>query len=348
VDSAQQDDNTADKVRASIYEWRESKKRAKYFEQKANGNPRFYASSAFYFIRGTRRHLRRLVRKRFGVKVRYFGLRSKQYIASRKRFPYYRPRSPQDNDDYVQFSVMSGLLRVHDALWAAMHSAYIRAHRNGEDPDVAALAALFKLLGSGPWAATPTNRAEPDDILREISAVTVAGWAGAHISLRSENRDQRVEAALSENTDGSPGANFARLLEELVPATLIAWDEVQPGEPLRPGSGKTNLVSRVEGLLGKLGSEGAEKQKPHEEFAEVTVDGRNDPLLEEFERMETVRQMEAAAGLSPGESAVWQRVRSGMEITEIAQELQITKGNVSVKKHNAFKKLDEARRASGL
>ena len=89
-------------------------------------------------------------------------------------------------------------------------------------------------------------------------------------------------------------------------------------------------------------------KKPHEQFTEVTGDGRNDPLLEEFERMETVHQLEAAAGLSPGESAVWQRLRSGMEITEIARELQITKGNVSVKKHNALKKLGEARRASGL
>jgi DNA-binding CsgD family transcriptional regulator len=229
-----------------------------------------------------------------------------------------------------------------------MLSAYIRAHRNGEDPDVAALAALFKLWGSGPWAATPTNRAEPDDVLRELSAVTVAGWAGAHISLRSEKRNHRVEAALSENTGGSLGPMFARLLEELVPATLIAWDELQPGEPLRPGSGKRNLVSRVEGLLGKIGSEGAEKGKPHEQFTEVTGDGRNDPGLEEFERMETLRETEAAAGLSPGEAAVWQRVRSGMEITEIAQELQVTKGNVSVKKHTALKKLDEASRVSGL
>jgi RNA polymerase sigma factor (sigma-70 family) len=347
VGSAHQD-NTADKVRTSIYEWRESKERTKHFEKKADEYLRFYASSALYHVRGTRRHLRRLLRKKFGVKVRYFGFRSKQYIASRKRFPYYPPRGPQDYYDYVQFRVMSGLLRVHDVLWAAMHSAYMRAHRNGEDPDVAALSALFKLAGSGPWAATPTNRAELDDTLREMSAMTTAGWVGAHISLDGEKRNRRVVAALSENTDGSPGANFARLIEELVPATLIAWDELQLGERLRPGSGETNLVSRVEGLLQKIGSEAAEKQKSHEQFTEAAGDGRNDQLLEEFERMETVLQMEAAAGLSPREAAVWQRVRSGMEIAEIAQELQITEGNVSVQKHNAIKKLDEARRASGL
>src|SRR5215212_7977942 len=161
MDGAQQ----GNKVRASIDEWREHKKQAKHFEQKASENANIYASSAFYHIRGTRRHLRRLLRKRFGVKVRYFGFRSKQYIASRKRFPYYPPSSPREYYDYVQFRVMSNLLRVHDVLWAAMHAAYIRAHRNGEDPDVAALSALFRIMGSGPWAATPSNRSELDDVL---------------------------------------------------------------------------------------------------------------------------------------------------------------------------------------
>src|SRR5688500_15244989 len=105
MDGAQQ----GDKVRASIDEWRAHKKLTKDFEKKANENPNVYASSAFYHIRGTRRHLRRLLRKRFGVKVRYFGFRSQQYIASRKRFPDYPPNSPRDYYDYVQFSVMSNL-----------------------------------------------------------------------------------------------------------------------------------------------------------------------------------------------------------------------------------------------
>jgi hypothetical protein len=303
---ARKDDQFADKVRASMYEWRESKRQTKYFEQKVNENPRFYASSAFYHIRGTRRHLRRLLRRRFGVKVRYYGWRSEQYIASRKRFLVYPPRNPQDYSNYVQLRVFSNLLRVLDHYWAAMHSAYIEAHRNGEDPDVAALSALFTIASSGPWAATPTNRTEPDDVLREMTAITVAGWVGTHISL---TRHRRVNAALSENTGGLPGANFAKLLEELVPASIIAWDELLPGERLGPGGGKTSLVSRVEGLLQKIGSEAAEKQKPFEQLDEVTERGRSDQLLEEFERMETVRQLEETAGLSPGEAEVWQRVR---------------------------------------
>jgi DNA-binding CsgD family transcriptional regulator len=324
MDGARQDDRATDKVRASIYEWAEHKRRTKRFEQKANENPRFYASSAFYHIRGTRRHLRRLLRKRFGVKVRYLGFRSKQYIVSRKRFPYYPPRRPQDYYDYVQFGVMSNLLRFHDALWAEMHSAYIQAHRDGEDPDVAALSALFRLAGSGPWGATPTNRTEPDEFLREISAVTVAGWAGAHISLQSEKRNQRVEAALRENTDGSPEAMFARLVEELVPATLIAWDELQPGEPLRPGSGKTNLVSRAEQLVQKIGSEAAEKQKPSEymEPRKEYSDG-GDHELEAFLLREELRTKLSGQQYEIAELKLQKHTEK-----EIAAELHITEGAV--------------------
>jgi hypothetical protein len=71
---------------------------------------------------------------------------------------------------------MSGLLRALDALWAVMHSAYIEAHRSGENPDVAALEAIFGFSRWGPVGATPTVRTEPDDVLRERQAMTVAGW----------------------------------------------------------------------------------------------------------------------------------------------------------------------------
>jgi DNA-binding CsgD family transcriptional regulator len=226
-----------------------------------------------------------------------------------------------------------------------MHSAYIRAHHNGEDPGVAALSALFRVVGSGPGAATPTNRSEPDDVLRKMSATTVAGWVGAHISL---GKHQRVRDALGENTDGSPGANFAKLIEELVPATILAWDELQPGEPLRPGRRETNLVSRVEGLLQKIGSEAAEKQQAHIQFDEVTGHDQSDQLLEEFERMETLRQLEQTTQLTQLEAAVWQRARDGQANAEIAEELKISENSVSVHKSHAVKKLREVRRASGL
>jgi hypothetical protein len=241
-------------VRTHIDEWHASAKRTKDFEEKAREDPRKYASSAFWFIRGTRRHVRWLLRKRFGVKVRYFGLRSEQYVACRERLPQYPPRNPQGYYNYVQFRFMSDLLRALDAQWAVMHSTYIEAYRSGENPDVAALAAFFELARSGPFGATPTRETEPDDVLREMQAKTVAGWVGLRMSL---GVNKSLSAVLSQRTGGSRGANFAELMKNLVPAAVVAWDELQPGEPLHTGSGETNLVSRAERLLIHEGSEAA-------------------------------------------------------------------------------------------
>ena len=324
-------------IRASKAEWLEREKKTKRFEQLASENPRLYASSAFYRIRGTRRHLRRLLRKRFGVKVRYFGFHSQQYVASRKRFLRHSAQTPQQYYDYVQFDAMSKLLRIHDVLWFTMHRAYTEAHRGGEDPDAAACEAFFECVRSGPWAATPTSREEPDGMLREMSAKGVAGFVAANSSLTGNRRYGIVLREIR-----------ADFFEELLPAVLLAWDEMQPGEPLQSGSGETNLVSRTQGQLEKLGSEAAEKQRIHEQFDEATRPGQDDGLLKEFELMETMRLLEQEARLSQQEAEVWQRHRQGMEDAEIAAELKITANNAYVAKHNATKKLIEARKAAGL
>jgi hypothetical protein len=350
------EDNSLEKVRASKDEWHSLEKRRTDFEQKANENPGFYASSAFYFIRGTRRHLRRLLRRRFGVKVRYHWWRSEQYVASRKRFPVYPPRTPQDYYDYVQFRVMSNLLRVHDELWAAMHSAYIKAHRDGEDSDMAALSALFRVAGSGPWSATPTNRTEPDDFLREMSAITVAGWVGSHVSLGA---NKRLNAVLSEQTGGSRGRNFAEFMRNLVPATTVAWEELQPDEPLRPGNRETNLVSRVERLLINEGNEAAKLEREGKLASlENGLEsdggdcGSEDVDLEEFERQETLRQQSNAlqgwverARFSEQERRVYELDKLMSEDTEaIAHELGISGGHVRVVRKNYRDKLRKVAR----
>ena len=63
MDGAQQNNKFADKVRASRDEWQEHKKEPNHFEQKANEDPRSYASTAFLHIRGTRRHRPRFKRQ---------------------------------------------------------------------------------------------------------------------------------------------------------------------------------------------------------------------------------------------------------------------------------------------
>ena len=82
----------------------------------------------------------------------------------------------------------------------------------------------------------------------------MAGWVGSHVSL---GVNKTLKAVLSEQTGGSSDRNFAELMRNLVSATTVAWEERQPDEPLRPGSGETNLVSRMERILIKDGKEAA-------------------------------------------------------------------------------------------
>jgi len=252
---------------------------------------------------------------------------------------------------------MSSMLKALDVQWAVMHSAYIKAHLSGENPDAAALGALFSLLRSGPLGATPTMETERDDVLREMQAKTVAGWVGSHISL---GVNKSLNSVLSERTCGSRGANFAELMKDLVSATVVAWDELQPGEPLRPGSGETNLVSRAERILINEGSEAA-KLKRKGKFADLEApsasdgegEGLEDADLEEFERQETLRQqlntLQAwieRAGFSEQEQRVYELdMRLDENTQAIARELGRSDGHVRVVRKNYR---DKIRRAAGF
>jgi hypothetical protein len=74
--------------------------------------------------------------------------------------------------------------------------------------------------------------------------------------------------------------------------------------------------------------------------------------IEDFVLREEVRQqldaLEQAAAFSPQEAQVWQLLRKDMDIGEIAVELSIPKGQVSVVAHRARRKAREAREAAGF
>ena len=109
-------------MRAHIDEWHALAKRKEDFEDKAREEPPTYASLAFGYIRA-HRHIRPLLGKPFGVKGRYFGIRSEQYVACGDRFAYYRSRHPQDYYNYAQLGCMSKLLRMLDVEWAVRYES---------------------------------------------------------------------------------------------------------------------------------------------------------------------------------------------------------------------------------
>lgn len=103
-------------------------------------------------------------------------------------------------------------------------------------------------------------------------------------------------------------------------------------------------------MVRLLEGQASEQQRLNREgkLADARELSGNDENLARIEDAELLDSLEQVAGLSPQQTAVWRRLRQGMEIAEIAVELGISKNSVSVQKNNAIKKLKEARRAAGL
>jgi RNA polymerase sigma factor (sigma-70 family) len=78
------------------------------------------------------------------------------------------------------------------------------------------------------------------------------------------------------------------------------------------------------------------------------TDPETDSALEDFELREILRQLVQAAGLSPRQAEVLDRVQGGMEDAEIAADLGITRNNVYATKSTAIKKVMKAFEAASL
>lgn len=88
-----------------------------------------------------------------------------------------------------------------------------------------------------------------------------------------------------------------------------------------------------------MGGESASRQNKLTSLPpEVATIISEDEQIAELERKETLDALEKKAGLSQQQAAVWQWLRRGTEIKEIAAELVISENSVSVQKHNAVKK----------
>jgi RNA polymerase sigma factor (sigma-70 family) len=140
------------------------------------------------------------------------------------------------------------------------------------------------------------------------------------------------------------GSISENLTRELLGAILAAYGTLA-GDKQHSGS----FLTQVARALETMGGESASRQNKLTSLPpEVTTIISEDEQIAELERKETLDALEKKAGLSQQQAAVWQWLRRGTEIKEIAAELGISENLVSVQKHNAVKKLKEARRAAGL
>lgn len=128
---------------------------------------------------------------------------------------------------------------------------------------------------------------------------TAAGWSRANIKPQG-NVGTKLRAALGAGV--SDDVLEERLLEELPNASLIAWEDREPGEPLKStGHREKNLARRVAASIEGLGNEDATRpgKLVHDIFGMqgreaggqvVEALGEHDHLLDEFELHETAQQ----------------------------------------------------------
>ena len=150
---------------------------------------------------------------------------------------------------------------------------------------------------------TRVHRQARDDKLtaaeRVASTDAAAGWSVANLSL-SGKPGAAIRQALDKK--GTLTAQYERFLNELPSASLIAWEDREPSEPLRStGNRDKNLARRVAAVVEQVGNEDATRPgklvrdtpgTAGEEGAEPSAEhhAAPDPLLEEFELRETARQ----------------------------------------------------------
>jgi DNA-binding NarL/FixJ family response regulator len=123
------------------------------------------------------------------------------------------------------------------------------------------------------------------------------------------------------------------------------------GETVLAGGKYRAFTQRVARALERTGNEDNSlarrgKRSPLGDMTETADD------VLEFERREEARQkldaLEQEAKLSKQQTEIWRRLRRGMEIAEIAAELDIPKRQVSTQKKRIKRKVQKVRAAAGF
>jgi hypothetical protein len=363
------------RVRDRVVAWRGATEWLENQELRAREDPRAFVSMFVPYVLRQRRHIRRFLLRRFGVKVNYHsciggsdgksnlpGLFGEQYVAVPERFPLRFWWHTEDYGLFRWYTAWGDLLYWFDGAWMVVVLARMDAARRGIDPDAAVVEEVFNYHRVGPsLMARPTSQTEPDPLVREEHAENLAGWVGSRIGVGT---NKRLGAVLGEDRQQG-GSIFERLVGELLPTTVIAFDDLRSERPPDPedeegpildlGRLKRSLVSRVEKLLEELGGQGAKlarRGKLSGERLESPIPDDEDGL-EEFELRETLRQeletlksLVERAAFSEQEARVFGLdMETDHDTAAIARELRLEPETVRTYRKRYRDKL---RRAAGL
>lgn len=267
-------------------------------ERSAKEDPEVFSLAFTRYVHIQCRVLREHLLEEFGVGFEYpddyiFG---HPYIVQ-ERFPLGFQRSAIDYERYLELRTFLDMLFWFDGARGALATGIKEAENKGKSRSESVVEEVLRYLRMGPWMASPTER-ESDPLIRESYAHVLAGWVGAWISL---NKNKRLDSILREDLERG-NSTSERLIDELVPATILAFGDLGPREPIVPDRGKRSLVSRVQNVLEKLGSQEARlsrrrklSEEPPDEQASSS--SREEDDIENFEEREITLQRRRQLGL---------------------------------------------------
>jgi len=239
----------------------------------------------------------------------YYGIAYDPYRKERVTVePELTPRTRRE-----QITMEYTLYRVELAsyLWVTLRIALPRAERRGEDVDETARKAFLAWLEHAPAYEGSFARRTDQPAMKRAACLALANWLAVNPLLYPDTR----KALRADGID---------LFEALPAAGILAFDDLRPGEPLRRGDNRPNLVSRAEKHLA-IGIEkdraDADPDLFENEDEEVGMSFLDRDLVQFFER--------ESAALSQQQREFFALAASGMSNKEISEKTQRSETHVA-------------------
>ena len=300
----------------AVAQWREDEDALAQFEEAANRDPGGFAKKilkVFALLCEEHNNYANYLLTRFGVRyrVRLIGceFRSRTTCVVNPR------RTPRTRLEKTLYEIARHEIMKLEAIISVLLATVEKAKAARESEERALTEAFLRCLRRLPVLYGVDMLRAKDPELRRRATLALSAWLAVFINT---DKALRLKRALAD--EGTT------LFEALPPAVIISFADREPKEPLRPGSRKKSLVSRVSDHIANRGHHATLRPEyvATEPFHETSAAcGVTERELAQF-----VLREEWRAVLSERECQIIELLLQRFTQAEIAQKLGITEGNV--------------------
>jgi DNA-binding CsgD family transcriptional regulator len=300
----------------AVAHWRQEEEALAQFEEAANRDPVWFAKGILKCVAIICQEHNDYVNyllHRFGVQYRV------RLIGPEFRFRTIRVvnprRTPRTRGDRFLYETARHQIMKLEAIISVLLAAVEKAGATHESEDRALSETFLRCFRRTPVLYGVDMQRAEDPNLRRGATLALSAWSAVFIS---RGKAPRLKRALADED--------TTLFEALPPAAFVSFADWDPNEPLRPGTGKTSLVSRVSAHISDWGHEAT--LRPERVVAEPpsetsAADEVTERALAEFALREGRR-----AVLSEREYQIVELILQNFTEAEIAEKLGIAVGTV--------------------